>query len=607
MKYLISLMFCFSILHVNAQSIDNLKIEQSGGEINLHYDLTGNVDDLFAVSIFYSNNNTEWNSIEKIYGDVGDSIKTGKAKTAVVWADHLEGIGNKTYFKVKAEYYTVDKANEGNVNDKNGYTYNWIRYGKNKWMVQNLKSNNTDDNCGGFFNNTDAKKACPEGWKLPSDEDWMALESQFGVKPEKVKEFGLREIDLTKLNNSGFIIEECKYEANLYPNQKALAFWTSTENKMLYTGYSEKYLSRIIRLTENKISKELRNVSEKLNVRCVQSSVYLASIEAKAEISINMSTVSGLINHPFTGEKIEWRYIGDAIWLMKDITGSYYYKETDDRCPAGWRLPIKEEWEAVFNEYKPSIKLENRKEILSDRLSGEGIWGFNLSGNDYWIDVKHYTYNTYWINNNDKEDSKKTMLFPGNKLGQAGWVKKQTNEKAKVKCVLDNKEYMANKDEIKKGSFTDSRDSKEYGFVEIDNTVWMSQNLNYDLGENSMCRDNIKTDCELFGHMYNIEVVESGCPDGWRLPTSEEWKYLLINKAANNLKILYPFGGTGFNLLLGGEMIYDEESKMDVYTAKYLFFNGEKPGYYYIDSKGKVELGEKAKKKDFYYVRCVKK
>ena len=80
----------------------------------------------------------------------------------------------------------------------------------------------------------------------------------------------------------------------------------------------------------------------------------------------------------------------------------------------------------------------------------------------------------------------------------------------------------------------------------------MSENLSYNLGENSACRDNINTDCELFGHMYNIEVMDSGCPDGWRLPTSDEWKYLLINKAANNLKILYPFGGTGFNLLFGG-------------------------------------------------------
>ena len=117
-----------------------------------------------------------------------------------------------------------------------------------------------------------------------------------------------------------------------------------------------------------------------------------------------------------------------------------------------------------------------------------------------------------------------------------------------MRCVLDNVDYISKKDAIKKGTLIDKRDNKEYGFVEIDDQVWMSENLSFDLGENSSCRDNIMTDCDLFGHMYNLKVVNSGCPDGWRLPTSKEWKYLLINKAANNLKILYPFGGTGFNL-----------------------------------------------------------
>ena len=237
----------------------------------------------------------------------------------------------------------------------------------------------------------------------------------------------------------------------------------------------------------------------------------------------------------------------------------------------------------------------------------DGIWGFNLSSNDYWMDINYYTYNTYWINENDKADSRKLREFVSSKRGLIEWVDKQTNEKGKVRCLLDDKDYITKMNDIKTGTFIDKRDKQEYGFVEIENKVWMSDNLNYDLGENSMCRNNIKSDCDLFGHMYNIEVLNNGCPDGWRIPTYEEWKYLLINKAANNLKILFPFGGTGFDLLLGGEMTYDEESKMDTYSAKYLFTTDDKPGYYLINSKEEVEMNEKAKKKDFYYVRCIKK
>ncbi|MCB2196166.1 MAG: hypothetical protein KQH79_09910 [Bacteroidetes bacterium] len=607
MKNIIAILFCITALSGYAQKIENLKIDQNGGEILLQYDLTGNKTDIFEVSVFYSDNNTDWKRLDKVYGDVGDSLKAGKTKQVVLWTDHLENVQNNMYFKVQAQYYSIEEQQKGTLTDKNNVQYNWIRVGKNKWMTENLKSTTSDEDCGGYFTNVDARNVCPDGWHLPNDEEWMELEVEFGMASEEAKTHGLREINLNQIKNAGFAIQECNYDVSLYPNQKALAFWTSTENKMLYTGYSQKYFARIIRIGENKISKELREKTEKLNVRCVQSSVYLATIEAIAKTAIDLNPTGGITNHPYTGEQLEWKYIGGAIWMQDDLLGSYQYKELDEKCPTGWRLPEEDEWKKLFEEYKPSIELENSSEILSERLSSDGIWGFNLSNNDYWMNVHRYTYNTYWINENDKEDSKKLVAFPTNNKGQAGWVRKQTNEKAKVRCLLDNEDYITKKDQIKNGTFIDKRDNQEYGFVEIDGTTWMAENLNYSIPENSMCRNNIKKDCELFGHMYNIEVAENACPDGWRLPSKDEWKYLLINKAANNLKILYPFGGTGFDLLLGGELIYDEENKMDVFTANYLLMNEDKPGYYYIDSKGKVELNDKAKRRDYYYIRCVKK
>lgn len=607
MKRLVLLLFCITAFYANAQKIENIKVNQKAGELQLQYDINGSIEDAFKVNVLYSTDKNNWEIADKVYGDVGDNIKPGTNKKIVLWLDHLKNLQEKMSFKIIAEYYTVDEKTAGNFKDYNGNTYNWKRFGKTRWMLTNLKNSMSDDECGGLFNHSDAKNACPDGWVLPSDEDWMALEVEFGVDKEKVKEHGLREININELNNAGFSIKECDYSTSFYPNQKAMAFWTASENKMLYTGYSDKYFARIFRIDEGKVSKELRNKTEKLSIRCIQPAVYLAKIENIVDTDLTLNPVSGITNHPFTGEELEWQYIAGEIWLKNDITGIYMYKETTDRCPAGWRLPDENEWKALFDEFKPSIKTENSEELLSDRLSAEGIWSFNLSSADYWMSTNFYTYNTYWINRDDKEISKKLMAFPSNEKGLTKWVEKQTNEKAKVRCVLDNEGYINKKDAIKTGTFTDKRDNTEYGFVEIDGTTWMSENLNYDLGENSMCRNNIKADCKLFGHMYNIQVVENGCPEGWRLPSSEEWKYLLLNKAANNLIILYPFGGTGFNLLFGGELTFDEDGKTEIYTARYMFLDEDKPGYYYIDSNGKVELNEKAKKKDFLYVRCVKK
>lgn len=607
MKNIIAILFCLTALSGFGQKIENIKIDQKGGELILQYDLMGTEDDVFEVNVFYSDNNTDWKKLKKVYGDVGDSIFIGNNKKVVLWLDHLEGLKDKMFFKIEAEFYTVDQKEMGNVKDENGYMYNWLRIGKTKWMTENLKKNKTDDNCGGFYNNSSARNACPDGWHLPTDNEWMELELNYGVDPEKVKEHGLREIDLNKLGNSGFILEKCKYSAPLYPIQKGLAFWTSTENKMLYTGYSQKYFARIIRLDEHKISKELRDKSEELNVRCVQSSVFLANIETSIEANINLGSVSGVSNHPFSGEELHWQYLGDAIWMKNDIKGTYLYKEAEDQCPAGWRLPDREEWESLLNAYKPGIELENEGEILNQRLSVDGIWGFNLTNDDYWMDINYYTYNTYWINEDDKADSRKLREFVSNKRGLVEWIDKQTNERGRVRCLLDDKDYITKMKKIKSSTFVDKRDNQEYGVVEIDGTTWMSENLNFDLGENSMCRNNIKNNCDLFGHLYNIEVAEDACPDGWRLPSKAEWKYLLINKAANNLKILYPFGGTGFDLLLGGELIYDEENKTDIYTANYLLMNEDKPAFYFINSKGKVEFNDRARRRDYYYIRCVKK
>ena len=607
MKHLFTLLFCLAAIYSNAQKINNLEVSQNGGEIKLKYDLNGNTDEYFKVKVFYSSDKQNWTESDKVYGDVGDNITTGQNKQIVLWADHLKNVQNKMAFKVAAEFYTVNEEKEGNITDKNGINYNWIRFGKDRWMTQNLKANQSDADCGGQFTNSAARNVCPDGWTLPTDENWMSLETEFGVDKDKVKEHGLREINLDKLNNAGFSIKECSYTTTFYPNQKALAFWTSTENKMLYTGYSDKYIARIIRLDEGKISKELRSKSEKLSVRCVQSAKYLAKIESITETEINLTTISGVTNHPFTGEKMEWQYIANNIWLKNDLKGSYLYNESDDACPTGWRLPVKEEWDDLLKEFNPSIKIDNNDEVLNGRLSSEGIWGFNLSNNDYWMNIGYYTYNTYWINENDKADSRKLRAFLSNKRGLTTWQDKQANEKAKIRCVLDSEDFIKQKESIKSGEFVDTRDNQEYGFVEIDGTVWMSDNLNYDMGENSTCRHNIKAECELFGHMYNIQVENAGCPNGWRLPTHQEWKHLLIEKAPNNLKILYPFGGTGFNLLLGGEVIFEDDGKTEIFSAEYLFTKDGKVGYYYMDSKGKVEMEEKAKKRDYYYVRCVKK
>jgi len=54
--------------------------------------------------------------------------------------------------------------------------------------------------------------------------------------------------------------------------------------------------------------------------------------------------------------------------------------------------------------------------------------------------------------------------------------------------------------------------------------VWMSKNLNVEM-PGSRCDDEI--DCEKYGRLYTWEAAKVACPNGWRLPSNDDWDELI--------------------------------------------------------------------------------
>jgi len=77
-------------------------------------------------------------------------------------------------------------------------------------------------------------------------------------------------------------------------------------------------------------------------------------------------------------------------------------------------------------------------------------------------------------------------------------------------------------------SFVDPRDGEEYGVIELGDQVWMDRNLNFSPTEgNSGYYANDSSEAHTYGRLYSWDTALESVPDGWHLPSLEEWQTLI--------------------------------------------------------------------------------
>ncbi|HET9373170.1 MAG TPA: FISUMP domain-containing protein [Vicinamibacterales bacterium] len=142
----------------------------------------------------------------------------------------------------------LTQASPATVRDtRDGAVYPVIRIGSLDWFARNLAFAATPSWCygdradgcvahGRLYTWTTARTACPAGWRLASDEDWMNLENALGMRADELRNERARGTDqgarLRAGGATGFEALISGYrrpEGDYVRRGERTAYWTATE------------------------------------------------------------------------------------------------------------------------------------------------------------------------------------------------------------------------------------------------------------------------------------------------------------------------------------------------------------------------------------------
>ena len=203
--------------------------------------------------------------------------------------------------------------------------------------------------------------------------------------------------------------------------------------------------------------------------------------------------------------------------------------------------------------------------------------------------------------------------------------------------------------EANSGTFTDERDGREYKWVKIGDQIWMAENLAYVpyvCAPDSQCgiwiygydgEGSYGTNYHTYGALYDWETAMEVCPEGWHLPSDQEWMELerflgmeedqldrtgIIRGAEANvggkLKEIgnahwngyneWSTNETGFSALPGG-LLYEKRFAAKGGSAYFWTSSSSKANYAFsrmLSVGGQDIYRDNDKKSLGYSVRCVK-
>ena len=410
--------------------------------------------------------------------DVQNNVETIQTNNSyTVSRNVVLNMGVQTLKTVGGDYEEGDYMDADGINHGAGVNIDGVI-----WAPVNVgASSNTD--YGDYFVWYDAHHACPEGWRMPSISELQKLgkNSTFAIV-DGVNGRWLSGSSVSTNPKYAIFMPSAGDKNGNIQHGYCGAYWSMNSKS---NARGSVYFMEFTQAESPKISSYIYT-SQPLPVRCVR-------VQA-SEASASEKTIDGLT------------------WSTKNVgattpseSGNYYlYSNATEICPEGWRLPSREDFRALSQNY-------------SERSALDGVEGYWLSGskansdssNGIFMPLAGYQYMSnedgtqisdsggYYFTSTEVQYDHLHFLLDNN--GVRLQFTNNTSRATPVRCVKGTYDGP----EIVDTPGTNSTS------IMIDGMKWSSRNV----GAGSI---------EEYGNTYTWETAKYVCPEGWRLPTKME-------------------------------------------------------------------------------------